>query len=253
MKENILAHIENLRKSRLKQAEDFYREKLTAEEIAASFGLSPEQISDEDLAEIQEFALNAGLEMVANRNPENTISDFAAYHDIFHAAERMRVSKGHNATPKFITRDNAGSLIAPEVIIEEFYPALFFSADAFLDIFDQNISQLIYDPRSAQDLFDVYKDSRRNLQGIDLTQFTPLERYEVFLKLFIENDTIDELIELEREDLIPEFLENLDQVFNSPERPAHYTEFAQRVFDGEWQENPRLFLDQFLSDIRTLS
>lgn len=250
MMEDFSRRIAQIRADRLEKAEGFLPEELSREVLAPCFGLSPEQISDAELTEIQEFAINAGLEMAANRSPENSVGNFIPFHDIFHAAERMRVSKGENATPDFITRDNIGRYMHPEVIRQEFYPPLFLPST----IEGMNLSQLVCNFTDNESIIKGIPYERKSaFEYIDFTRLTPQQRYETIIRAIIEDNGSEKLSNLERTDLMTQFLRNLERVFDSSERPAHYTEFAERVFSGEWQDNPRLFLDQFLSDIRTIS
>ena len=80
---------------------------------------------------------------------------------------------------------------------------------------------------------------------------TPEERQRQY-EMFVEAAAIGNSVKVVK-DITPEEIDAMHRSFenfiNNP--PAHYADFAARVFREEWRTNPRLFLDELLTCIRT--
>jgi hypothetical protein len=236
------------------EADGFFPDRMTKESLAPSLNLAPEDISDEELTEIQEFAVNAGAEMV--RGSRNTKSDviFIGYHDIFHAADAMKRTHGESPVSKFVISPRPFRYIDPEIMRDEMYPLLFLKMNEHAPMpvelmtpeGRKRMKQHVREIFEIQDLPELDADIPEG--DID----SLLNLYELIVKEALRVNGRRALRESESEDLQEQFEKDLDAVFSSKERPENYTEFAKRIFSGEFKENPRLFLDQFLADIRSL-
>jgi hypothetical protein len=244
------AHFRKLN-SRLEATADFSKENLPANLVSYCFGLKPHELSKEDLADIHEFAMNAGLEMVSRRHPENTEGNYFAFHDMFHAAEKMAESGGHNSAPEFITSDQINRYIGEQIIREEFYPLL------FLPIADKPLILALDDPsyheKTVLALGAIAPNYTDKIAEIIKSKITLRKKYEIVIKVLLFANGIKKITEFNRADLAEVLTQNLKNVFSSDERPERYSEIMSKVENGEHLTNRRLFLDHFLSYIKTVS
>ncbi len=250
-------------------AREFGPEKLTRADVAKCLNLSAEQISDEEWQEISEFAVNAGSDLIRASIPERVdpISKkqegaikrsidkgearFVPYHDLFHAAETYRLTEGREASSAFIKANDKDRYTDPAVVQAELYPLLFLSherSDSPLPIWmgtkegRQHLLETFSLPDSdSKELEELLlKEPSADAQG-------RRTEYESLIEIvLVENAKrrVPDITQAELDDVRQAFR----QVRGQP--PAHYEQFAPKVFNQEWQDNPRLFLDEFLENIR---
>lgn len=250
------ARLAHERERMKEEAREFLPESINKETLASSFNLAPEDISDDEIREIQEFAVNAGMDMVRAAEGVDNDVNFHGYHDIFHAADIMRKSQGASATPDFATSPRSERYTSGRIMTEELYPLLFFGITD-----TQPLSIAIMTPEGRAELADALREKFGidNIKGLEVLDAISEETPEAFQHLY-EEVVKDILIangeralkEAEREDLTERFVEDTEHLFARANWPEHYKELAARIFGGEWVVNKRLLLDQFLQDIRSL-
>ena len=236
------------------EADGFFPESILKETLAPSFNLAPEDISDAELMEIQEFAVNAGTEMVRKARDAKSNVIFIGYHDIFHAADMMRLTQGESPVSQFAITSRPDRYINPSIMRDEMYPLLFLETNGRAPM---PIELMTPDGRErmkkyVRQVFEVQSlpELDADIPENDVEALRHL--YEIIVREALRVNGRRALRESESEDLQDQFEKDLDQVFAGEERSAHYMEFSERIFSGAYKENPRLFLDQFLSDIRSL-
>lgn len=248
---------------------------LTREAVANALALGPEKLSNEEWMEISEFAVNAGSDfyrhLVKQIHPEpmddrtwERLSDpnrgnglvVAPIHDLFHAAEAYRLSNGKTAVPSFLDADPRKRYLDPHVFMSEIYVELFgtqgWSGTLPIGIEFQLAS---YRKLTAQAIMrqDLYPERRRKAVADLLMSDLPNDsegarkQYEQYSLLLALGNAERALGSLTGEE-VDHFTQECTKLTQSP--PLHYASFSERVFGGEWKQNRRLFLDEFLDCIR---
>jgi len=250
-------------------AKEFGPEGIKKQEVAHALNLKDDQISNDEWNEISEFAVNAGAELIQSaaakdmpdilkprdvkriqRRIEQDKYRMIPSHDLFHAAETYRLSKGKNAGARFTEVDVDKRYTDSQAVTDELYPVL------FLEIADtgvplpvalstsegrRTITEYIGETLSG----DAGQSLRKLLAEEAQTPETRKQEYEAFVEcVAIANAQL----KLHRPVTAEEERTMREAIKNPPE---HYTKFAARVFSEEWKSNPRLFLDELLECIRT--
>jgi hypothetical protein len=270
-------HTQIAQKIELQAGLEFGPEKLTKADVARALNLTESDISDEEWNDISEFAVNAGAVLfraaVENDIPETPTrkdlktldkrikknkDNLLPYHDLFHAAETYRLTKGGRAAARFAEVSNRERYTDPHAAVGELYPLLFYAKPENPGM-TAPLSVLLQSPEGrkvVEDFFMHWKlpeDATRRIQHIltaapQSTLEARQRDYESLIEVVILANTEDNI-----KDLTPAEAESIQKGFvevrDNP--PEHYARFARRVFNEEWKTNPRLFLDELLDCIRT--
>ena len=252
---------------------EFGPENLTKADIANSLNLKERDISEAEFAEISEFSVNAGAEMIqtalshdipkspttkdvriARKNIEKNKQGMLPFHDIFHAAQTYRLSNGTKASARFAEIDSRTRYTDPQSLAEELYPVLFLTTPEW----KKPVPVLLASSEGRKTISDYYRqfgqpkttrDSIISLLSRPIPS-TPQDRrneYESLLELILIGNA-----QYQIKDLTSREVDTIKKSFeNTRERPPeHYARFAKQVFNREWHENRRLFLDELLRCIR---
>jgi len=216
--------------------------------------------------EVHERVRAAVAELVSQSVMQRESGGMIEVHDIVHAMERYRSTGGREVAPAFSNVESPRHMyVDPKVMLEELYPTLFYPL--FRRGFSGNnpiegklVPLILTDPECRRKLADVYRaqvaydpTSKRNAEYLALvgrpvpdTVEERIKDYEQFLCLFLLDQAAGyDATEAERANIRNAFSELTDAT-----RPPPYLAFARRVFSGEYEKNPRLFLEEFLDGIR---
>lgn len=235
-------------------AYEFFPDYITKEVLAPNFNLAPKEISNKELVEMQEFSVNAGVEMAREAQRSKSEVIFIGHHDIFHAADMMRRTNGKSPLSEFVSTPRPERYINTDIMRDELYPLLFLAIDG-----ESPLSVEIMSEDGRQRVKEYLKNTF-GLEGltsldaqIDEGDADALqELYEEVVKqvLIVNGERV--LKDIGQDELIEKLVEDTEACFKEGNWSEYYTAFAKRVFGQEYKENPRLFLDQFLQDIRSL-
>lgn len=262
----------------------FGPETLTKDLVASALNVPIEQLSEVEWEEISEFAVNAGAALIRSslekeetgittmeelesvRDKIKQIRDgMIPYHDIFHAAETYRLTNGASASAEFTETQKRERYVSPIVAAAELYPTLFLVSPPHLN---QPVPVLLTSTdgrmRVARFLLTTLNtDLPEVSHAVDyfLTSEPPVEpparkqEYEQLLELILTSNAKHRLKEMAplEQPLTEEEITNIHQALEKEAEyeSSHYGQFAQKVFADDWSKDPRLFLDEFLSCIRT--
>jgi|GEM_PF-5576962 hypothetical protein len=257
----------------MKAGKEFGPERLKKYDVARALNLQEDQISDGEWMEISEFAVNAGADLIRaaiqqdskdifssryvaeiQRSIEDEDNDVGLkpFHDIFHAAETYRATKGKHAAARFAETDDRSKYVDPQSAVAELYPVLFFASPDMPKPLPVMFSTAD-DRKLVFELFKTVAVSDEQLKEMEDLLSTypsdPAERqrqYESFLECIVIFNAQKQVKDINRNEIAM-----MREAMKSP--PEHYRVFAARVFNEEWRENQRLFLDELLNCIRTRS
>jgi hypothetical protein len=258
----------------IKAGKEFGPKKLTKSDVARALNIGEEDFSKKEWADISEFAVNAGTELIRtavekrlSENPTNTETktirkdikgnryNFIPYHDLFHAAETYRVQHSEKANAAFVEVDALDRYTDPKIIVAELYPLLFFAPP----VMSAPLPVLLCSSEGRADVTHFFTKEvglplkiKENIKTLlsGPAPLTPEEREDEYKRL-IEEAIVGNAVAtlfLDPEETT-ELREGVERAFANP--PQHYIDFASKVFNQEWSENPRLFLDELLAAIRT--
>jgi len=251
-------------------------ETLSNDSLAGALNIDPSLVTDEEWADIYEFSVNAGAEaqqvMTNKRLPENitekketklnkrTIDNkdrFDPTHDIFHAAEMYYETHTAESAMPFTKVDKRERYLHPGLYRTELWPILFYSMPGT----KQPLAVKLATPEGRAELAEhfaaeirIEKNPIRGHIRRLLEAPQPLEpgeaqrEYQKLVELVLIANSADKTPDA-TEDEVNGLADGIDATLEN--LPEHYDVFAKRVFSGEWKENPRLFLDEFLAAIRT--
>ncbi len=248
---------------------------LVRNEVARALNLDAEQITDAEWAEIEEFSVHAGAELIARALEHEPLPQtekeeekfeqrlFAnkqrmfPIHDLFHAAEAYRATHAEAVTTPFVEVPLRERYTDPRLIRSELWPVLFLIAKQG----NAPVSVLLSMPEGRAELSATFGEGgdrpnpvRREISEL-LANPPPedpdaLQReYERLVGLMVIANAIDKL-----PDIVESEVDALraEAARVGEDRDPAYADFAMRVFSGEWRDNPRLFLDELLAAIRTM-
>lgn len=253
---------------------EFGPELLDKDEVACALNLPGEALTQEEWEEISEFALNAGAELLqaavahdplpttpkeeerfARQVHKNKYRMFPI-HDLFHAAYEYRATGGEAVTPPFVEVSVRERYTNPSLIRSELWPALFLISQTM----SAPLAVLLASPEGRQDLDTTFGEGgerpnqvRQEITGllerpVPATPEALRAEYERLVGLMVIANAVEKVPDI----VATEVLALREEAARAGEEPdPYYDQFAKRVFGGEWQENPRLFLDEFLVAIRT--
>ena len=264
---------------------EFGPKRLGKERLAPTFNVSPDQITEEEWAEIYEFSVNAGSDLIRSAiktDVPDAIASNDIYplqmrilanddgliprHDIFHAAETYRLTKGASASAEFITKtDKRSRYTDPGSAAAELYPVLFLVLDdsgAPLPVLLSTIEgrKKIADslaPRLDPGLSQT-QELLKNLNERTAPELPSArqQEYELLLELIVISQAIKALQDMDpavepltaqEQEAVHKAIQEASQIPDS-----HYKNFAEKVFSQtDFTSNPRLFLDEFLISIRS--
>jgi hypothetical protein len=262
----------------------FGPENLTKDVVAQALHISPEQLSDEEWEEISEFAVNAGSALLRSSlgKSEGSISTEEEYkserarvkesarglipfHDIFHAAETYRLTHGRSASAEFAEADTRARYTEPSSAAAELYPILFLIIPPNLDEpFPILLSHQEGREAIAGFLYESFEDPlpgvRKMIEVLETSDQSPdpdarKKEFETLVELIILSNAIKNLQEATpaqaplTESEAKAIQEAIQRAAQYP--TSHYYQFAQKVFAETNDHDPRLFIDEFLSCIRT--
>ncbi len=256
---------------------EFGPEGLKKDEIARCLNIETNDLSNDEWIEISEFAVNAGAELIQtaiktdlldvlllsdvksirniHKRLEKNKDRLIPYHDIFHAAETYRLNKGSGASARFIEVSSRERYTDPEAIKDELYPLLFFAHPSM----EAPLPVLLYSLKGREILADFFKDAillesaRKEIQTVLFAE-NPLnhegrqKQYEALIEAVIIGLAQDRLGDMTAEE-VNAMRKDFKDAIKNPQ--THYANFAARVFNEEWRDNPRLFLDELLECILT--
>ena len=262
----------------------FGPEKLTKELVAQALNIPPEQLTEGEWEEISEFAVNAGAALIRSslskdkatalteeglesiREKVKEIRDgLIPYHDIFHAAETYRLSKGVNATAEFAEQDLRSRYTDSNTAAAELYPVLFLIIPPQLN---EPLPVLLSHTEGraliAEFLSTSFDTSLPDVQTMIQTLETANQsedpsvrkkEYERLVEVIVISNAIKRLQDTEpaQEELTKAEMTAIHEAIQraAQDPGSHYHRFADKVFSTtNWGNEPRLFVDEFLSCIR---
>lgn len=247
--------------------------------IAHSLNLKEREVSPEEWEEIYEFSINAGAALIQSAASqemgprtgrgemgqlevdlvreavEKDTFGFLPYHDIFHAAATYRLTEGKEAAAQFAQVDPRERYIDPTVMRDELYPLLFFapkSVHAPLPVLLTSLSgrDMVADMITERNFFpeETVQAVRSLLLPKEAQSMNRRIQYESLVREILIGVAHRSLQDVRKRE-VAAMREGFAEVLAQP--PEIYDQFARRVFNEEWRTNPRLFLEEFLTCIRT--
>jgi hypothetical protein len=248
---------------------EFGPESLTKSDVARTLNLKTDQISEEEWSEISEFAVNAGADLMRaaiqldsqdvfslrdvdeiQASIEDNQGGLRPFHDLFHAAETYRATRGRHAAARFAETDDRGRYADPQAAVAELYPVLFFASPDM----PKPLPVMFSTADDRKLLFEFFKtvavtdEQQKEMRDL-LSNYPsdPAERqrqYESFLECIVIFNAQKQVKDISENEIA--------MIREAMKHPSeHYRVFAARVFNEEWRGNQRLFLDELLDCIRT--
>jgi hypothetical protein len=263
-------------------AKKFGPEELSKDIVAQALHIPVEQLSENEWIEISEFAVNAGSQLIRSSVDKNIpistrdeyeavradVKEFARglipFHDIFHAAETYRLTQGKSATAEFARVGIRERYTDPISAAAELYPVLFLIIPPNLDepfpvllshsegreaIADFLASSFDTDLAQVREMVETLKNTS---QPVDLAGRK--KEYEMLVEVIVIHNAMRKLEEVASDQSILSQAEVV-AIHNAMQHAAsdtssYYYQFAVKIF-SEKGIHPRVFLDEFLSCIRT--